>query len=178
MPTLLSKKNHARLVFLDWNLYPNKQCVRNSAGFPRWDSPCRREIRDWGHISTTLFWVVPIQQGIYNLTLKKVVVCARIKISLQGFVTKNCVVGQDFTEYTNLEACIDYLCNYITTKGPFHGFLGFSQVKKALFLHRDIDKILILVALFSTGSCIVRPSTWISSTGASISIYTFINKKK
>lgn len=35
--------------------------------------------------------------------------------------------NKDFTDYTNLEACIDYLCNYITTKGPFHGFLGFSQ---------------------------------------------------
>lgn len=39
----------------------------------------------------------------------------------------NCV-NQDFTEYTNLEECISYLCEYITTKGPFDGFLGFSQV--------------------------------------------------
>ncbi|KAH6819312.1 hypothetical protein C2S51_002915 [Perilla frutescens var. frutescens] len=35
--------------------------------------------------------------------------------------------NKDFTEYTNLEACIDYLCNYITTNGPFYGLLGFSQ---------------------------------------------------
>jgi len=34
---------------------------------------------------------------------------------------------KDFTEYTNLEECISYLCEYITTKGPFDGFLGFSQ---------------------------------------------------
>lgn len=38
---------------------------------------------------------------------------------------------QDFTEYTNLEQSIDYLNNYITCNGPFHGLLGFSQV--ALF---------------------------------------------
>ncbi|GMY19925.1 dihydrofolate reductase-like [Fagus crenata] len=34
---------------------------------------------------------------------------------------------KDFTEYTNLEECISYLCEYITSKGPFDGFLGFSQ---------------------------------------------------
>ncbi|KAL6225864.1 hypothetical protein ACLB2K_004713 [Fragaria x ananassa] len=34
---------------------------------------------------------------------------------------------KDFTEYTNLEACISYLCDYITSKGPFDGLLGFSQ---------------------------------------------------
>lgn len=34
---------------------------------------------------------------------------------------------KDFTEYTNLEECISYLCEYITTRGPFDGFLGFSQ---------------------------------------------------
>ncbi|KAL0337855.1 UNVERIFIED_CONTAM: Dihydrofolate reductase [Sesamum calycinum] len=33
----------------------------------------------------------------------------------------------DFTEYTNLEECIAYLCEYITSKGPFDGLLGFSQ---------------------------------------------------
>ncbi|XP_047949975.1 family of serine hydrolases 2-like isoform X3 [Salvia hispanica] len=33
----------------------------------------------------------------------------------------------DFTGQTNLEACIDYLCNYMETNGPFHGLLGFSQ---------------------------------------------------
>lgn len=38
------------------------------------------------------------------------------------------VVDQDFTEYTNLEECITYLCDYITSKGPFDGLLGFSQV--------------------------------------------------
>ncbi|GER37994.1 calmodulin-related protein [Striga asiatica] len=35
--------------------------------------------------------------------------------------------NKDFTEYTNLEACIDYLCDYIVSKGPFDGLLGFSQ---------------------------------------------------
>ncbi|GKV32678.1 hypothetical protein SLEP1_g41270 [Rubroshorea leprosula] len=35
--------------------------------------------------------------------------------------------NKDFTEYTNLEECISYLCEYITTKGPFDGLLGFSQ---------------------------------------------------
>ncbi|XP_062003506.1 dihydrofolate reductase-like [Rosa rugosa] len=34
---------------------------------------------------------------------------------------------KDFTEYTNLEACISYICDYITSKGPFDGLLGFSQ---------------------------------------------------
>ncbi|EYU20847.1 hypothetical protein MIMGU_mgv1a012528mg [Erythranthe guttata] len=34
---------------------------------------------------------------------------------------------KEFTEYTNLDECIDYLCDYITSKGPFHGLLGFSQ---------------------------------------------------
>lgn len=34
---------------------------------------------------------------------------------------------KDFTEYTNLEECISYLCDYITTKGPYDGLLGFSQ---------------------------------------------------
>lgn len=34
---------------------------------------------------------------------------------------------KDFTEYTNLEECISHLCEYITTKGPFDGLLGFSQ---------------------------------------------------
>ncbi|KAH0662333.1 hypothetical protein KY284_027264 [Solanum tuberosum] len=33
----------------------------------------------------------------------------------------------DFTEYENLEECISYLCEYITSKGPFDGLLGFSQ---------------------------------------------------
>ncbi|KAJ6408450.1 hypothetical protein OIU84_011712 [Salix udensis] len=33
----------------------------------------------------------------------------------------------DFTAYTHLEECISYLCEYITTRGPFDGFLGFSQ---------------------------------------------------
>ncbi|KAJ0099792.1 hypothetical protein Patl1_21033 [Pistacia atlantica] len=35
--------------------------------------------------------------------------------------------NEDFTEYTNLEQCITHLCDYITTKGPFDGLLGFSQ---------------------------------------------------
>ncbi|XP_048127792.1 esterase GA18864 [Rhodamnia argentea] len=34
---------------------------------------------------------------------------------------------KDFTEYTNLEECVKYLCEYITSKGPFDGLLGFSQ---------------------------------------------------
>ncbi|XP_059668251.1 dihydrofolate reductase-like [Cornus florida] len=35
--------------------------------------------------------------------------------------------NEEFTEYTNLEECISYLCEYITSKGPFDGLLGFSQ---------------------------------------------------
>ncbi|KAI9093679.1 hypothetical protein K1719_027128 [Acacia pycnantha] len=35
--------------------------------------------------------------------------------------------NKEFTEYTNLEECISYLCEYITTNGPFDGLLGFSQ---------------------------------------------------
>ncbi|PHT29908.1 hypothetical protein CQW23_30501 [Capsicum baccatum] len=35
--------------------------------------------------------------------------------------------NEEFTEYENLEECISYLCEYITTKGPFDGLLGFSQ---------------------------------------------------
>ncbi|KAL3755069.1 hypothetical protein ACJRO7_002181 [Eucalyptus globulus] len=34
---------------------------------------------------------------------------------------------KDFTEYTNLEECVKYLCEYIMSKGPFDGLLGFSQ---------------------------------------------------
>uniref|UniRef100_A0A7N0TIY6 Serine hydrolase domain-containing protein n=1 Tax=Kalanchoe fedtschenkoi TaxID=63787 RepID=A0A7N0TIY6_KALFE len=34
---------------------------------------------------------------------------------------------KDFTVYFNLEECISRLCDYITTNGPFHGLLGFSQ---------------------------------------------------
>ncbi|KAF7129167.1 hypothetical protein RHSIM_Rhsim10G0118400 [Rhododendron simsii] len=34
---------------------------------------------------------------------------------------------KDFTVYTNLEECISYLCEYMTSKGPFDGLLGFSQ---------------------------------------------------
>ncbi|KAL9271090.1 Dihydrofolate reductase-like protein [Drosera capensis] len=33
----------------------------------------------------------------------------------------------DFTEYTNLEECLAYICEYITKNGPFDGYLGFSQ---------------------------------------------------
>ncbi|OWM73120.1 hypothetical protein CDL15_Pgr001234 [Punica granatum] len=35
--------------------------------------------------------------------------------------------NKGFTEYTNLEECITYLCDYIMTNGPFDGLLGFSQ---------------------------------------------------
>ncbi|KAJ4706797.1 Serine hydrolase FSH [Melia azedarach] len=35
--------------------------------------------------------------------------------------------NKEFTEYTNLEECISYLTEYITSNGPFDGFLGFSQ---------------------------------------------------
>ncbi|KAI9071330.1 hypothetical protein K1719_046709 [Acacia pycnantha] len=35
--------------------------------------------------------------------------------------------NKEFTEYTNFEECISYLCEYITTNGPFDGLLGFSQ---------------------------------------------------
>ena len=38
-------------------------------------------------------------------------------------------MDQEFTEYTNLEECISYLCDYMREKGPFDGLLGFSQVK-------------------------------------------------
>ncbi|EOY08892.1 Folic acid and derivative biosynthetic process isoform 2 [Theobroma cacao] len=43
--------------------------------------------------------------------------------------------NKDFTEYTNLEECVSHLCEYITTKGPFHGLLGFSQVRFILMHH-------------------------------------------
>nr|CAD1833179.1 unnamed protein product [Ananas comosus var. bracteatus] len=35
--------------------------------------------------------------------------------------------NKDFTEYTNLDECISYLCDYMTKNGPFDGLLGFSQ---------------------------------------------------
>nr|NP_001409286.1 dihydrofolate reductase [Papaver somniferum] len=35
--------------------------------------------------------------------------------------------NKDFTEYTNLDECISYLCEFITNNGPFDGLLGFSQ---------------------------------------------------
>ncbi|KAJ6797533.1 uncharacterized protein M6B38_123400 [Iris pallida] len=34
---------------------------------------------------------------------------------------------KDFTEYTNLEECISFLCDYMKENGPFDGLLGFSQ---------------------------------------------------
>jgi hypothetical protein len=37
--------------------------------------------------------------------------------------------AQEFTEYTNLDECISYLCDYMVKNGPFEGLLGFSQVK-------------------------------------------------
>uniref|UniRef100_A0A7C8ZEF1 Serine hydrolase domain-containing protein n=1 Tax=Opuntia streptacantha TaxID=393608 RepID=A0A7C8ZEF1_OPUST len=37
--------------------------------------------------------------------------------------------NKEFTEYTNLEECISHLCEYITSKGPFNGLLGFSQMR-------------------------------------------------
>jgi hypothetical protein len=37
--------------------------------------------------------------------------------------------NKDFTEYTNLDECISYLCDYMVKNGPFDGLLGFSQVK-------------------------------------------------
>ncbi|KAG5601293.1 hypothetical protein H5410_032663 [Solanum commersonii] len=47
----------------------------------------------------------------------------------KGARTRNLLVKdkEDFTEYENLEECISYLCEYITSKGPFDGLLGFSQ---------------------------------------------------
>ncbi|GAY33421.1 hypothetical protein CUMW_007150 [Citrus unshiu] len=35
--------------------------------------------------------------------------------------------NKEFTEYTNLEECVSYLTEYITSNGPFDGLLGFSQ---------------------------------------------------
>lgn len=35
--------------------------------------------------------------------------------------------NKEFTEYTNLDKCISYLCDFITSNGPFDGLLGFSQ---------------------------------------------------
>jgi len=40
-----------------------------------------------------------------------------------------CFSTQEFTEYTNLDECISYLCDYMVKNGPFDGLLGFSQVK-------------------------------------------------
>jgi len=37
--------------------------------------------------------------------------------------------NKEFTEYTNLDECISYLCDYMVKNGPFEGLLGFSQVK-------------------------------------------------
>ena len=37
--------------------------------------------------------------------------------------------AQEFTESTNLDECISYLCDYMVENGPFEGLLGFSQVK-------------------------------------------------
>ncbi|CAD6216575.1 unnamed protein product [Miscanthus lutarioriparius] len=35
--------------------------------------------------------------------------------------------NKEFTEYTNLDECISYLCDYMVKNGPFDGLLGFSQ---------------------------------------------------
>ncbi|KAF5199154.1 Serine hydrolase fsh [Thalictrum thalictroides] len=35
--------------------------------------------------------------------------------------------SEDLKEHTNLDQCISYICEYITTNGPFDGLLGFSQ---------------------------------------------------
>nr|NP_001409230.1 dihydrofolate reductase [Setaria italica] len=35
--------------------------------------------------------------------------------------------NKEFTEYTNLDECISYLCDYMVRNGPFEGLLGFSQ---------------------------------------------------
>lgn len=35
--------------------------------------------------------------------------------------------AKEFTEYTNLDECVSYLCDYITSNGPYDGLLGFSQ---------------------------------------------------
>ncbi|XP_025801810.1 esterase CG5412-like [Panicum hallii] len=35
--------------------------------------------------------------------------------------------NKEFTEYTNLDECISYLCDYMVKNGPFEGLLGFSQ---------------------------------------------------
>ncbi|CAD6222411.1 unnamed protein product [Miscanthus lutarioriparius] len=35
--------------------------------------------------------------------------------------------NKEFTEYTNLDECISYLCDYVVKNGPFDGLLGFSQ---------------------------------------------------
>lgn len=40
-----------------------------------------------------------------------------------------CFSPQEFTDYTNLDECISYLCDYMVKNGPFDGLLGFSQVK-------------------------------------------------
>lgn len=50
-------------------------------------------------------------------------------INIYGIMIHNHVINlQEFTEYKNLEECINYLCDYITNKGPYDGLLGFSQV--------------------------------------------------
>uniref|UniRef100_A0A804MU80 Serine hydrolase domain-containing protein n=1 Tax=Zea mays TaxID=4577 RepID=A0A804MU80_MAIZE len=35
--------------------------------------------------------------------------------------------NMEFTDYTNLDECISYLCDYMVKNGPFDGLLGFSQ---------------------------------------------------
>jgi calmodulin len=53
-----------------------------------------------------------------------------------SFVTiLNILPMQEFTEYTNLDECISYLCDYMVKNGPFDGLLGFSQVKSPRQLH-------------------------------------------
>lgn len=44
---------------------------------------------------------------------------------------------QDFTEYTNLDECIAYLCDYMVKNGPFDGLLGFSQVGNYFFSQKN-----------------------------------------
>lgn len=50
-------------------------------------------------------------------------------------------IFQDFTDYTNLEECVSFLCDYISKNGPFDGFLGFSQVPPFPILHGTYSAI-------------------------------------
>lgn len=55
----LNLKNLAN-TYWDWDLNGK---LSNITGVSRWTLPCWRQIGHWGHLPTTLLWVVPIREG-------------------------------------------------------------------------------------------------------------------